>query len=157
MRHTSLVLLVVVMVLISACSPPAAPTAKPTAPVAPSDPPASPVIPEAEFTHVHLLIDEYENEIKADGQYLGKYVKVTGHVREIGKESDGRYYVSLSFFSPTKETSVIGYVSEKHLEQFAKLKPERTATLIGKVAGRKAENSAFRGFVVVLEDCRPPE
>lgn len=93
------------------------------------------------------LIAEYEaNEIGADDKYKGKYVKVTGVVRSIGKdilddayitmgESDKTFFSLQAYFKDKDEVSKAGTLTEGD-----------TVTIIGRVTGRSLN--------VIIKDCK---
>lgn len=105
------------------------------------------------------------NQIAADERYVGKYLAVTGMVKEVKKGAkDGRYYVGFwgcygsGFGTTGRETrdhlpGVICYIAEGKAGEFGSVQPDQTVTVVAKVAEkRRAPLAAYQDYIVVLED-----
>ena len=110
------------------------------------------------------LFDAYgKNELAADKKYAGKYVRILIRVQNVQKDPESKkYFVGANVvYDPDTDypPSVLCFLSPKHLDGADKLKRDQTPTLVGRVVGFKAVRGAWKGYVVVLEDCRlvPPE
>ena len=120
--------------------------------------------------------DYSANQIKADEDYLKKLVRVTGEVKTVEKDTDGRYFVGLSVFFPvpvltadqvaqlsTREKKLYNdpspmavkcFVAPGKEAVFAQIKRGQKASVTGTCTG-VIKNPADQppALLVVLENC----
>jgi hypothetical protein len=126
-----------------------------------------------------VLWSEYgENALQADQKYLGKVVQITGTIDNVVKDASGRYFAGIQTVSrvPLPEEDIARmspqekrwwmegyppnvrcYLSPAHQTAFANVKADAQASILGRCAGVKKDDSVYRGYFVVLEDCRLAE
>ena len=143
--------------------------------VKPSKPPNNK--PEvAASTGAPGLWEEYgNNAVQADAKYKDKSIKLTGSVASVRTDEKGRYFVGFSvvasgavskatydamspqqkkWFNEGYPPNVVCYIAAEAKAAFAAAKPETMIELIGTCRGMKSDDSVWRGYVVVLEDCK---
>jgi RNA polymerase subunit RPABC4/transcription elongation factor Spt4 len=83
------------------------------------------------------LLEAYnENEVKADSQYKGKVLEVTGIVNTIGKDILDEAYVTVGSGEPYEVWSVQCYFGKGDLDSISELSPGDTVTISGKCSGK---------------------
>lgn len=94
----------------------------------------SPTI-EYEFADVMTMLDEYQtNEVAADQKYKDKYVKITGKVKDIGKDVLNNIYVCVNDGTDlTWEYAQCYFSDQSEADKVANLAVGDTITLYGKV------------------------
>lgn len=96
--------------------------------------PKAPVF-DYEFADVVDLVEEYkENEVSADSKYKGKTVKVTGIVKDIGKDILDSAYITIGDGKDiTWDYAQCYFKNKDEIAKVANLQKGDTVTLIGKV------------------------
>ena len=106
---------------------------------------AAPTVPEKvtpkapafdyEFSDVVDLVEEYkENEVSADSKYKGKTVKVTGIVKDIGKDILDSAYITLGDGKDiTWDYAQCYFKNKDEVAKIENIQKGDTVTLIGKV------------------------
>lgn len=94
----------------------------------------SPTI-EYEFADVMTMLDEYQtNEVAADQKYKDKFVKITGKVKDIGKDVLNNIYVCVNDGTDlTWEYAQCYFSDQSEVDKVANLAVGDTITLYGKV------------------------
>jgi len=96
--------------------------------------PAEPSPPKAIEVSPAALVRQYdENEIKADNDYEGKVLRVTGPVSDIGKDLMGSIFVTLDGGHPVREVQVL--FDDSHADKIANLSKGDRITIRGTCEG----------------------
>lgn len=88
-----------------------------------------------EFVDIMTLLDEYQtNEVAADQKYKDKFVKVSGKVKDIGKDILNNIYVCINDGTDlTWEYAQCYFSDQSEVDKVANLAVGDTITLYGKV------------------------
>lgn len=88
-----------------------------------------------EFVDIMTLLDEYQtNEVAADQKYKDKFVKVSGKVKDIGKDILNNIYVCVNDGTDlTWEYAQCYFSDQSEVDKVANLAVGDTITLYGKV------------------------
>lgn len=86
------------------------------------------------------------NEVAADNQYKGKELKVTGTIKDIGKDILDHTYITLD--TGNLICSVQCYFENNQLDAVAELKKDQIITLVGKCNGQSM-NVILKNSVIV--------
>lgn len=88
-----------------------------------------------EFVDIMTLLDEYQtNEVAADQKYKDKFVKVSGKVKDIGKDILNNIYVCVNDGTDlTWEYAQCYFSDQSEVDKVANLTVGDTITLYGKV------------------------
>lgn len=88
-----------------------------------------------EFVDIMTLLDEYQtNEVAADQKYKDKFVKVSGKVKDIGKDILNNIYVCVNDGTDlTWEYAQCYFSGQSEVDKVANLAVGDTITLYGKV------------------------
>lgn len=93
------------------------------------------------------LFEQYDtNEVAADNQYKGKELKVTGTIKDIGKDILDHTYITLD--TGNLICSVQCYFENNQLDAVAELKKDQIITLVGKCNGQSM-NVILKNSVIV--------
>lgn len=98
--------------------------------------PAAQPQPQAIVVPIKTLLNEYkDNEVRADAQFEGKLVQITGTVGEVKKDILGDIYVTLGTGAPFEIPVAQCFFDDKHTKQAAMLSKGTTVTIRGRVDG----------------------
>lgn len=132
--------------------------------------------PVSRIDAVELWRQYGDNPIGADGRFKDRYIEVSGTVRLVQKDEAGRYSVGLSVVTrigldqdaldrlPARELrwqkdgyppNVICFITPGGEGAFAALREDASVKIIGCCKGNRSAE-VYKGYVVVLEDCRKP-
>lgn len=93
-----------------------------------------------------LLADYEENEVRGDELYDGTVMRLTGTVKDIGKDLTERVYITFEAENPYSITSVqCFFTDDTQVKKVMELSEGDTVTVIGKCDGKFAN--------VFIEDC----
>jgi len=135
MKRILLSILVVGVLLLSACG---APTTAPPTEAPPTPPPTeqpAPVPQIIEITAAQLYAEYEANEIAADQKYKNKMLKVTGVLSSISKDILGSPYIVLTGGGEYEVWGVQCTFSSAYEPQLAKLTKGQQVTVTGKCKG----------------------
>lgn len=137
MKKMICALLALVLVLsLAACTP--YPVDDTTNTDTPTGTTANPEAELIEITAVDLYAAYDANEVAADLKYKDKTLKITGTVKDIGKDILDRIYITLETDELLR--TVCCYISKSSTEAVAQLKEGDTVTLVGKCKGMNIIN-----------------
>jgi hypothetical protein len=104
-----------------------------------------------------LWIAYDDNAIAAEQKYGGKKLLIKGLCHEIKRTDDGRFYATFGLDGPAglSPPSCFCFFAKNALADAAKLKALTRIQLVGTLKGTAQSFSAPKGFVLILEGCRP--